>query len=89
MPDPLAHVAGNARRACIEVEVVIECAQLLSDMIQLDARTAADAARKAVHADSVDDVHTVLEPIADAMHQAAIDDATARVAHEIFRKGAS
>ncbi len=33
-------VAGNARRACIEVEVVIECAQLLSDVIQLDARTA-------------------------------------------------
>src|SRR5437870_1845561 len=44
-------VAGNARRACIEVEAVIECAPLLSDIVQLDARTAPD--RPVPSADSI------------------------------------
>jgi hypothetical protein len=35
-------MAGNACRACIEVEAVIECAPLLGDMVQLDPRIAPD-----------------------------------------------
>jgi phosphotransferase system enzyme I (PtsI) len=38
----------------------------------LDTRQAAAAARRAVRAASADEVHAVLEPIADAMHRAAL-----------------
>jgi hypothetical protein len=44
-------VARNARRACIEIEAIIECAPLLGDMVQLDARVAPD--RPVPSADSI------------------------------------
>jgi phosphotransferase system enzyme I (PtsI) len=47
----------------------------------LDSRTAAEAARLAVHARSADEVHRVLEPIADAMHRAAVAGRAEPAAH--------
>ncbi|HKV98465.1 MAG TPA: phosphoenolpyruvate--protein phosphotransferase, partial [Vicinamibacterales bacterium] len=43
----------------------------------LDGRQAADAARRALRARSVDDVDAVLAPMADAMHRAAVDGSAA------------
>ena len=44
----------------------------------LDGRQAADAARRALRARSVDDVDAVLAPMADAMHRAAVEGSAAR-----------
>lgn len=41
-------------------------------MATLDSRQAAEAARRAIRAQSADDVHEVFAPIADAMHRAAV-----------------
>lgn len=43
----------------------------------LDGRQAADAARRALRARSVDEVDAVLAPMADAMHRAAVDGSAA------------
>ena len=43
----------------------------------LDSRQAADAARRALRARSVDEVDAVLAPMADAMHRAAVDGSVA------------
>jgi len=43
----------------------------------LDGRQAADAARRALRARSVDEVDAVLAPMADAMHRAAVDGTAA------------
>ncbi len=42
-------------------------------LLALDGRQAADVARRALRARSVDDVDALLAPMADAMHRAAID----------------
>jgi phosphotransferase system enzyme I (PtsI) len=44
----------------------------------LDGRQAADAARRALRARSVDEVDAVLAPMADAMHRAAVEGSAAR-----------
>ena len=43
----------------------------------IDGRQAADAARRALRARSVDEVDAVLAPMADAMHRAAVDGSAA------------
>jgi phosphotransferase system enzyme I (PtsI) len=41
-------------------------------LMSVDTRQATDVVRRALRARSADDVHTALEPIAEAMHQAAV-----------------
>jgi phosphotransferase system enzyme I (PtsI) len=48
----------------------------------IDTRQAARIARQALRATTADDVHALLEPVADAMHRAA----TAPLAHQLSRK---
>jgi phosphotransferase system enzyme I (PtsI) len=54
----------------------------------LNSRQAAEAARRAIRAESADEVHDVLAPIADAMHRAAVA-AQPAAASEPDHKGVS